>query len=243
MDMIKHCKVVCVQSESMLCHEVTFDPLPGGLGQPGTRRNCLVCVKKCFHGGVLIEPFGPGPGKQERKERGSIVCHFEDRLVHQVLQKILAPNVDDERNGGVHGRDIRKVLFGSHTKIDAAWHHSLFQLRENNLKIGLIGYQVLGWKYAAFLRHFIHEPPEYLIVELLRNFSQRAFRANDDHNTEEQECSDQLLIKAEIHDHCHSRDSVELVFGRWFDMIDHDHRNQHLLRLQLEPELFFDSVQ
>jgi hypothetical protein len=82
-----------------------------------------VSVKNSFQTGVFIEPIGPWPGKQERKERGSIVSHFKDRFVHQLLQKVLAPNVDDKGDGGLQCRDISKVLFGDNTKIDAAWFH------------------------------------------------------------------------------------------------------------------------
>ena len=54
---------------------------------------------------------------------------FEQRLEEEVQQEIVAPDVDDVRDGGPDASDVREVLIRPHTNVRAALHPARDQLR------------------------------------------------------------------------------------------------------------------
>src|ERR1700676_4250365 len=65
------------------------------------------------------EPGWPRPGEQPRQKIGAIVGHLDDGLVEEVLDQVLAPDVDDERHARTQRRDVGEVLIRSDTKVGA----------------------------------------------------------------------------------------------------------------------------
>jgi hypothetical protein len=63
-----------------------------------------------------------GPAEQQGEILGATVRHREKRLEQEVEQKVVATQIDDERDGWLDLRDIRKILVGPHADIGAAAH-------------------------------------------------------------------------------------------------------------------------
>ena len=76
-----------------------------------------------------------GRGRENSRDRKSARSFdaLDERLVHQVLDHVLPPDVDDERHPRTQGRDVREVLVGADAQIDAVGRGALPQFRNRLL--------------------------------------------------------------------------------------------------------------
>ena len=67
----------------------------------------------------------PGPAHEEREEVRARLGRGEDRLVEEVLDEVLAADVEDERHPGPRERDVREVLLRADAEVGAAGRRGL----------------------------------------------------------------------------------------------------------------------
>ena len=81
----------------------------------------------------------------------AIVGQFEQRLVHQVLNQVLATDVDDERHLRRHRDKIGKVLLGTDADVDTTGCRGVLQTRHDALIAELVGDVVLVLEESVWL--------------------------------------------------------------------------------------------
>src|SRR5688572_31130557 len=77
------------------------------------------CLEKGRYIRFGIEPRRASPRKQPRHEVRTIGRRFEQGLVEEVFQHVLAPNVDDEGHCRPERGDVGEILLGPDSDIDA----------------------------------------------------------------------------------------------------------------------------
>ena len=85
-----------------------------------------------------------------------------------MLHRILAADIEYDRQLWLHCNDVRKVLIGADTQIDAAGLRFL-EILDDVLKRRLIGHEVVGSEVAAGFGEVREEAPEGFVAELRRN--------------------------------------------------------------------------
>src|SRR5262245_21947778 len=75
-------------------------------------------------------------------------------------------DVDNEGHGRPEGDDICKVLLWPHAHINAALFGGPQKIRNDVLKIELIGQQVVRAKHSILLRQLRRKTPELFIAQL-----------------------------------------------------------------------------
>ena len=132
------------------------------------RRRGSVGAEQLVDRRSIAQPGGTLPGKQPRQKIGAVGRHLEQRLVDQMLQHVLAADVDDEGDLRTNRDDVGEVLFGSDSQVDAIGPGRLLERRNHRLESGFIRQEVLGLKCAARLRRLLDQRPERRIVDLTR---------------------------------------------------------------------------
>ena len=106
--------------------------------------------------------------KQARQKLHPRGRQLDDRLVHQMQQHVLPPDVDDERHPRFQCRDVGEVLIGSDSQVDAAASRRPFQLRHDALERALVRDEVVGNERAAGLGQIGHQLPERAVTQASR---------------------------------------------------------------------------
>src|SRR5215471_9099661 len=106
-------------------------------------------------------------GKQSRQEIGAIGRHLENRLIHEVFDHVVTPDVEYERNLRLQSRNVGEVLLRTDSEIDTTWPSILFQARYDVLKLLFIRH-VFEAKLAAIFREIRNQFPIRVIDELAR---------------------------------------------------------------------------
>src|SRR5262245_14922485 len=89
--------------------------------------------------------------KQAREKLGAISRGLHQRLIEQMLEHVLTPDVDDEGNLRSERNDVREVLFGSDADVHTPGLQR-FQKRGNHFLISrLVREKVIGWEIPARL--------------------------------------------------------------------------------------------
>ena len=112
---------------------------------PRCRRPCPNASNKACALEVGSDAGRPRPRKEPPEKVRPVARHLDQRLVHQVLQHVLAPDVDDERHPGLDGGDIGEVLIRPYADVGPGLV-DLLQFRDDVLKRRLVGDQVVGPK-------------------------------------------------------------------------------------------------
>src|SRR6476620_3754960 len=105
--------------------------------------------------------------KQPRQELGAICGRFHQRLVKQMLEHVLTPDVDDEGNLRPQCNEICEVLFRPHTDVYAARLQLLPQFRNDGLISRLVRQKVIGPEIAAWFGEIVNQIPEFFVGKTL----------------------------------------------------------------------------
>src|SRR5262245_954511 len=105
------------------------------------------------------------PRKQAREKLGAICRGLHQRLIEQMLEHVLTPDVDDEGNLRSERNDVREVLFGPHAHVHTA-RLQRFQKSRNHVLISrLVRQKVIRWEIPARLGELRNQTPEFLVSE------------------------------------------------------------------------------
>src|SRR5262245_11386126 len=99
-----------------------------------------------------------GSPNQKREKLRPALCFFENRLVEQVLERVLTTDVDDECDCRVDQREIAEVLLGADANVGAALHRLLAKQRGNLQIRGLVRDEVVAEEIAIRLRELAEQP-------------------------------------------------------------------------------------
>jgi hypothetical protein len=91
---------------------------------------------------------GPRAREEAGDEVGAIRAHLEERPVHQHLEHVLAPDVDDESEPGPERRDVGEVLLGTDADIDPAGRNGGLQRGHDDLRGVFVRHQLLRERAA-----------------------------------------------------------------------------------------------
>ena len=145
-------------------------------------RGC-VCSKQFSRRGVRAEPWRPFPREQARHEVRPAGGQLEQRLVHQMLDQVLPPDVDDERHLRLQRGDVGEVLLGTDAEVDAARLGPRAKRRDDGLDGRFVRHEVVEREVPFRLRELADELPEVGIADLRGSGSgrgpQRGSRAGD----------------------------------------------------------------
>ena len=83
-----------------------------------------------------------------------------------MLHRILAPDVDDERDARTKRCDVAEILLGPDAEIDAARLESLLEIRQHPLQAELVRNVVIVGVEAVGLGELDEKAPECGVVEL-----------------------------------------------------------------------------
>ena len=103
----------------MLLQQKVFDVLKVLLECLVIRQRPEVGVEQFVHGRLFTQSGGTFPGKQPGHKFRAVGGHFKERFVDQVLQHILAADIDDERDLRTDGGNVSKILFRSDAQVNA----------------------------------------------------------------------------------------------------------------------------
>ena len=131
-------------------------------------RRAIVRVEHLVQGRRASESVRPLAREQPRHEIGAIVGHLDDRLVHQVLEHVLAADVDDERHARMERRDVGEVLIGPHAEIHAVGRHALRELGNDFLERRFVRDEIVGSEKSVRLGEVRDHLPERAVRQLLR---------------------------------------------------------------------------
>src|SRR6266576_3761327 len=137
----------------------------------------VVNLKPCFSVRQLLMAarlssniFGSGATSSKASKIEAIAGGFDQRLIHEVLDRVLAADIDNEGDLRLKRNDVRKVLFRSDTDVCAVGFPAFRQVCEYALGRKLIGYEVVGGKVPARFGEVGYDLPKRLIAELRRQF-------------------------------------------------------------------------
>src|SRR5262245_59535421 len=119
-----------------------------------------------------------------------------------MLDHVLPPDIEDERDLRLKRRDVGEVLLGTNSKVDAAWLSVIGEIRQHILNSHLVRNEIIGNERAAGFGEFGDEFPERLIAELAWNlFGRPAAREEQAKRKNENEadavfCCSQSILRA-----------------------------------------------
>jgi hypothetical protein len=119
-------------------------------------------VGERVRGRIRPDLAGARAREQTRQELGAVRRHLDQRLVQEMEQHVVAPDVDDEGNRRFERRDVGEVLFGSHAQVRTR-PRRLLQLGNDLLKRGLVRDQVVVAERPAGFRRARNQAPELFI--------------------------------------------------------------------------------
>src|SRR3954453_19175363 len=93
-----------------------------------------------------------------------------------MVDHVLAPDVDDERDPRPERDEVGEVLIGSDTDVHAAGAYGALELRDHVLKRSLVRDEVVGPEKAARLREVGDQPPERRVAQTGGNLWHRRRR-------------------------------------------------------------------
>jgi hypothetical protein len=135
--------------------------------------------------GITAQPRRALSTKQDRDEIRTIRRHLEHRFIEQMLQHILAPDVDNEREMRLKCGKVSEVFVpGQHrdTHRPVLWFDN-----------------VVPWKRAARFRKIRHQSPEVCITDLDGNRHGKPEKPNrKDERAREQKNGCAKLLKTEM---------------------------------------------
>ena len=114
--------------------------------------------------------------RQQRQVLHPVPRHLEQRLEQEVLEEVVAANVDDERNARPDLRHVREVLIGPDADVRAAGDADPPHAAEHVEVRRLVGDQIVGVEVPAGLRDPRRERRERRIAEGGRRVLRRAVR-------------------------------------------------------------------
>ena len=88
------------------------------------------------------------------------IRQLKQRLIHQVLQHVLPPDVGDECDLWLKRQNICEILIGADTEVDTAGLELLGQSRNHVLERFFIRNEIIRPEISAGLREFGNQPPE-----------------------------------------------------------------------------------
>src|SRR5687768_11358712 len=92
------------------------------------------------------------PAEQQREIFRPVRREREDGLEEQVLQQIVAADIDEQRYARANLRDVRKILIRSYADVRATSNAQLTELPDDMQVRRLVRYEVVGVEVAAALR-------------------------------------------------------------------------------------------
>jgi hypothetical protein len=124
-------------------------------------------LEKLFGASVDRKTLRKWPRKKFGKKVRAGFRHFKQRFVHEVLEHVLTPDIHDEREPGVHRRDVCKILIGTDPQINASRPGPRVQFRDHPLKRTFVRNEIVRTKISALLGTLIDDVPEFRIRQLL----------------------------------------------------------------------------
>src|SRR5437667_9840201 len=106
-----------------------------------------------------------------------------------MLDHVLAPNVEDDRQLGLESDDVREILLGTHAWVHVARLDAALQPRNHVLKLPLVRKKIVRTEVTARFRDVVDELPEFLIAEPVRNALGARRRGRNER--EQSECGDE----------------------------------------------------
>src|ERR1051326_5352203 len=83
-----------------------------------------------------------------------------------MLQHVLAPDVEDERQTRLQSHDVGEVLLRPDPQVDPVGLHHPLQGGNDFLKSGFVGKKIVGAEVSSRLRHVGDQIPELAVGEL-----------------------------------------------------------------------------
>lgn len=155
------------QSEGVLFFQYVQNRLQAVLEKPDVGCDAAISSEEVFGERARLEAFRTRPGEEPREEVGAIFRQLEERLVHQVLHRVLPSDIDDEGDPRPERGDIGEVLLGSDTQENPARGDGLLESREDLLEVQLVRDVVLVFEIPVRFREIDGELPEGGVVERL----------------------------------------------------------------------------
>ena len=124
-------------------------------------------VDQRVRGRIRRDPGGSLAREQTRQELGAVGRHLDQRLVQEMQQHVVAPDVDDEGDRRLQRGDVGEVLFGSDAQVGAG-PRRLLQLGNDLLERGLVRDQVVVAERSAGLGGAGDHAPELFVGQACR---------------------------------------------------------------------------
>src|SRR5215470_10168612 len=104
----------------MLLDQVSPDLLQVAIEQAEAGFRLLELLVQHVRARIHTNAGGPRPSEQPGQKFSAIGRHFHQRLVEQMLEHVLAADIQNERHLWLESDEIREVLLRPHAKINPA---------------------------------------------------------------------------------------------------------------------------
>src|ERR1051326_2079982 len=111
--------------------------------------------------GYLIQPCSGPSREQPGNKVGAVWREFEQCLIDEVFEHVLAADIEDKGDLRSRRRNVREVLLRSDTEIYAGRLNALFQIRNDVRKFTLIRHE-LKPEVSTLFRELVDRAPESL---------------------------------------------------------------------------------
>src|SRR6185295_8131681 len=92
------------------------------------------------------------PGKQFGNKIRTVGREFNECLVEEVFNHVLAADIDDKGDSRLQSRNVSEVLLRADSQINATGHYGPFQRWNDFLKTRFIGQEIIGAKITVRFR-------------------------------------------------------------------------------------------
>src|SRR5947208_6101734 len=134
---------------------------------------------------ICVQTARTFPRVQPRKEIRAIAGELEKGFIHQVLDHVLPPDIDDESDFRLECGNVSKILLGTDSQVNTSGLRDLLQPRNYPLKTHLVGKKIFEPEVSPFLGKTGHDLPKSIVGKSTWKRFRRFVRNNESRQRDE----------------------------------------------------------